>query len=620
MSRIASWIGLGLIVASAGLWLPVASQQQVFCPTRPPGDSTNACASTAFVQGAVGNISLPLPNGEIYIGNASNVATPAAVLPLANGGLGGSQTGATANQIPVFPGSGGAAVPTSIPGVGGLFDTICSSTIGQLWVRATGGWGCASLGFINVAWFGAVNDGVTDNSAVFATAFAAAATVGTIVVPQGVYCLFSGWVINRDHSQVLGSGGVELTTCGHDAIPLQVGDATQHQRIRFADMEVDGFNSPTATQPTIWLRNCVACRLDRIDANFGSNVVLVNGSSTYTIWSSGFSSAYSTADMEVLGASGGWLVRTAIDQNWPNGVPTLPITINNWSASASIANKQFIQLSTNWWLQAMNAGTTGSTQPSITATFTGAISGTTLTDTLGTGALQIGQTVFGNDVAPGTKITAGSGTSWTVSVSQAVASEAMTSGFPYNSNIVDGTVTWQLVGANNHDSIRYDTGTSQAFEWGTDHSGPYRFGINVINSQAGTAPSLLNFTDMVATGVQAAAEFQAGSHILMENSQIQNCQQAACSGIRFETTFGGFATIHGNDVTGNVNGINIQGPLSAAYISLGDNVIQATTGAAITVGSASITHYVINNNICSTSPTGINDLGSAPKIVQASCP
>lgn len=59
------------------------------------------------------------------------------------------------------------------------------------------------------------------------------------------------------------------------------------------------------------------------------------------------------------------------------------------------------------------------------ASFTGAISGATLTVSGVTGTVAIGQAVIGAGVAAGTVITAGSGTTWTVSVSQTVASEAM---------------------------------------------------------------------------------------------------------------------------------------------------------------------------------------------------
>ena len=60
------------------------------------------------------------------------------------------------------------------------------------------------------------------------------------------------------------------------------------------------------------------------------------------------------------------------------------------------------------------------------AQFNGSISGTTLTvNKLQTGALAVGQQVFGIGVTPDTVIVSGSGTSWTVNISQTVASEAM---------------------------------------------------------------------------------------------------------------------------------------------------------------------------------------------------
>jgi hypothetical protein len=71
--------------------------------------------------------------------------------------------------------------------------------------------------------------------------------------------------------------------------------------------------------------------------------------------------------------------------------------------------------------------------------FTGAISGTTLTTSAATGTIAVGQLVQDSAglVANGTIITAGSGTSWTVSISQTVTSEAMTGTTLVNSVTVD---------------------------------------------------------------------------------------------------------------------------------------------------------------------------------------
>jgi hypothetical protein len=75
------------------------------------------------------------------------------------------------------------------------------------------------------------------------------------------------------------------------------------------------------------------------------------------------------------------------------------------------------------WAQIV-AITLGS-QASPAATFTGSITGTALAVSGVTGAIAIGQFVFGTGVASGTYIVSGSGASWVVSVTQTVGSEAM---------------------------------------------------------------------------------------------------------------------------------------------------------------------------------------------------
>lgn len=63
-------LAIGLLVFGSP-----ALAQNIQCPTRPVTDSTNACASTAFVNNFAAT-NLPLPNGQVYIGSAGNLATP----------------------------------------------------------------------------------------------------------------------------------------------------------------------------------------------------------------------------------------------------------------------------------------------------------------------------------------------------------------------------------------------------------------------------------------------------------------------------------------------------------------------------------------------------------------
>ena len=81
-------------------------------------------------------------------------------------------------------------------------------------------------------------------------------------------------------------------------------------------------------------------------------------------------------------------------------------------------------------LAAYHQGITSNTaiQSLVGASFTGAISATTLTVSSVTGTIVIGDPVWGANVTPGTYITAGSGTTWTITPSQTAASSAMRSG------------------------------------------------------------------------------------------------------------------------------------------------------------------------------------------------
>lgn len=93
------------------------------------------------------NLDTALPNGttattQSSSDNSTKIATDAFVasqfpLSLANGGLGGSQSAATANQIPVFPGGSGAAVPT---GFSAWLDSAVGTTQGAIIYRGASSW------------------------------------------------------------------------------------------------------------------------------------------------------------------------------------------------------------------------------------------------------------------------------------------------------------------------------------------------------------------------------------------------------------------------------------------------------------------------------------------------
>lgn len=125
--------------------------------------------------------SLPLAQNNIYIGNALNKAASSTV--------------------------------------SSWFDLVCSSTVGQVWVRATGGWGCTSLGYANPVWWGADPTGTTDSGPAF---ISAAAASSNIFVPPGKFKFTSSLTFS------LGAAGtgLKLSGAGKGATVLYFPNAT----------------------------------------------------------------------------------------------------------------------------------------------------------------------------------------------------------------------------------------------------------------------------------------------------------------------------------------------------------------------------------------------------------
>jgi len=120
--------------------LSAAHAQQVTCATRPAGDSTNACASTAFVNGGSGNV-IPVPGG----GTGDGTFTPN--LPLIGNGTGPIAQGTRSGNTTIFTTTNGALINghcVSIDSNGNLVDaggacgtgtgsgTVTSGTAGQI--------------------------------------------------------------------------------------------------------------------------------------------------------------------------------------------------------------------------------------------------------------------------------------------------------------------------------------------------------------------------------------------------------------------------------------------------------------------------------------------------------
>jgi hypothetical protein len=183
------------------------------CPTCATTTNGGALSATApIVLSAAGAVSMANQGTATTVLHGNAAGNPAfsaltgsdlPIVPLTKGGLGSDQSAATANQIPVYPGSGGSAVPTA-PST--WFDNAYCSTIGFLIVRFTSQWNCDSSIPGSVKWWGATGNGSTDDTTAIQNAITAMQAIGgTVYFPQGCYKVTTGLTASG-HIKLSGAG------------------------------------------------------------------------------------------------------------------------------------------------------------------------------------------------------------------------------------------------------------------------------------------------------------------------------------------------------------------------------------------------------------------------------
>jgi len=180
------------------------------------------------------------------------------VIPLANGGLGATQAGATANQIPVYPGGGGAAVPTS---GSSWFDGVYCATAGNFLVRTTGVWTCSISLYANVKWFGAVCDGVTNDLTAITNALSNAHNAflpGPCAITSTLTMGTSQHLMGYDVDQ----SSLVASSADFDAIHVSANASS----VSIDNIFVVGFMNPTATSTVVTVGanamfNAFRCRI-----------------------------------------------------------------------------------------------------------------------------------------------------------------------------------------------------------------------------------------------------------------------------------------------------------------------------------------------------------------------
>ena len=425
---------------------------------------------------------------------------------------------------------------------------------------------------------GARGDGVTNNLAAFnACLTALGANGGTIWLDSipgvgGVYCLKAAsqaaiFNINVPVRLIFASPNVSLSSCGSGFSTLEISaasiiDGAANGQILGPGM--DGASAFGASEPTLILT-----------AGAGATKLMnlaVSGGSPTIQWNCGECQAYNVnaafayagnasgiiAEWYIQGGGGELYNVSADDAEYPYGTPTPPFTYTAWATNQSVAT---------------NAVRTATCQDGNSYVIQAKVGGTTASS--GTG--------------PTCKNYGGAGQTFT-----------------------DGSVTWSL----SHPTLLYhwqiDTGAADVHIHQADTGGG-NVGFGITNTLAGSAPNAVSCVTCNG-GVSYAAQVDvaAGTNVVFLGSLFQGCLETGCPAIKFESTFGGGATIDGGYANGSPVGISIAGGTN--YRIVGVDLTSNTTALSIS-GSASKITAIGNNTNGAT--TGASISGTASDIIFA---
>jgi hypothetical protein len=245
------------------------------------------------------------------------------------------------------------------------------------------------------------------------------------------------------------------------------------------------------------------------------------------------------------------------------------------------------------------------------AVVTGSISGTTLAVSgVQDGALAIGQSLYGSGVTAGTTITAGSGTLWTVSPSQTVASGSTISATALTLPITSATAPT----------------TTQAYYVSGDTTTSFKFRYIVQSGQS--SGDLTNATPFVCGGIPSCAWIKASSPTItnplsstLETAGTASRSLAFAKALVIDAiapavpTSPTVTTAGGNVVPGYVNATNTSVTISAtitagqvgasgsATMLVGTTSVASTT-AGTPSSSATTASVTLTSNIQTSIPTG----------------
>lgn len=165
----------------------------------------------------------------------------------------------------------------------------------------------------------------------------------------------------------------------------------------------------------------------------------------------------------------------------------------------------------------------------------------------------------------------------------------------YGQNMVDSTVTWQLVSATTFYGLQMDTGAEELHAQFLDASGFYYNGcFGMTNMLSGADPFLASISDSVLSlGYLSIVSAEHGYGLKITGSELQQAQAPNAAGVLVKSTWtSGLVVANNHDISFSPFGVRLQGGTNA--VITGNNMYQSS-GAAVQV-DANVNNFIITDN------------------------
>jgi len=362
---------------------------------------------------------------------------------------------------------------------------------------------------------GAVGNGSTNDYAAFQGCIDLLSNnfnQGTVRIGPGTYCVTSKLLVGTNKSIKFDvDPAAIISTCGTDVILLEMGGTWSEVSNGFWVGKGSTYSPTAATdtfgalQPVIKLtQNCVGCYLHNLRVDGGAG--LYNNAADSRYYNVHVSYSYNRALMYFGGptaAAGIRVTDSSSDGVWFTGLPAKPTTVSaraNTTGYTAVNSLVSVTCSDGlqYVWQAKTTGTSGGSQPACKN---------------------------------------------------------------YAQDIVDGTVTWQLLMPTPFYLMNIDSNTSEVMITGHDFSGASTSNLAITNSLGGTVP-FVNHVDrsILSVSISHSVDVQTGNGFLITNSHLYGCMDTnSCAMVNFASGFTDHGVVGNNLITGAQSGVQIVG-------------------------------------------------------------